>query len=102
MHLAQLRPIIREDKYNRVIAWRYFHDNKEKHLQLERAPFDSRYIIKQDWKELFVYIFNIGILQLTKDIKFSIERPSGYLEMLRSDMKLQQSFSKTISQIYEV
>lgn len=82
------------------IAWRYYHNNREKHLIKEKAHVGSKYTIISSWELEFAFVFNISISQL-EDIRISVEKPNGYLEHLETNQKLQELFAKAIEEIFD-
>jgi hypothetical protein len=99
VHLAQPRPVILHK--NSIMAWTYHHDNKNKHLLLEKAPPDTRIQVKTGWEINVDQIFNLGILQLKDDVFDSVVKHGGYLDNFETDTHLQNMFGKAIEEIYQ-
>jgi len=99
VHLAQPKAVI---EYNsQLISWRYWHENQERHLQLEKLPDGSKVQITSSWEIQCDREFNISIRHLVKDIRDSVENPNGYLESLAKKLDLQDCFEKAIEQIFD-
>jgi hypothetical protein len=81
------------------MAWTYHHDNKNKHLLLEKAPPDTKVQVKTGWKIDVDHIFNIGIFQLNEDVSDSVVRHGGYVDIFETDIDLQKKFVKAIEEI---
>jgi hypothetical protein len=89
VHLAQLQPMVKVD--DRVITWRYDHDNRAKHLELRE--FDGQ-------KNL--YEFSVSIWSLAEDIAVSVTGEDGYYARLKQRESLRNNFEKAYAQIFNV
>jgi hypothetical protein len=99
VHLAQPRPIFSHN--NKVVAWRYVHENTPDHLILKDSPTDSKIWIKSDWTMEIHQVFTIGISQLMEDIRDSALRHGGYLDQLDINYNnLLDKFEKAIVEAY--
>jgi hypothetical protein len=97
VHLAQPNPII---KYGSgYVSWYLYHQKREKHLEVEKETRTKRVTsvctIECD------YVFYVSILDLVKDIRASVEKPTGYLASLETKPDLQDRFEQAIAQIYD-
>lgn len=84
VHLAQPKAVV-QSKGGKNVSWRYYHDNRGKHLLLEDAEPGAKLVIKTGWEIKIDHVFNIGILQLVEDLEESIYRHGGYLDQVESD-----------------
>ena len=100
VHLAQPKFVYHDSVKSRAITWRYYHDNQEEHLKIEKLPPNSKITITSSWEIPVGYEFRVGIIQFMNDIKNSVERPGGYLHSLETIPDLQDRFKKAIEQIY--
>jgi hypothetical protein len=102
VHLAQPNPIYTDKSTGKKYAWRYFHDNSEKHLKIEEVnQGNPSTCITSTFSIKFTHEFNISIMQFMIDIKESVEQPNGYLHTLKTNPGLQTKFIKAIEQIYQ-
>jgi len=99
VHLAQPRPSV--NKNNKIISWKYEHSNTQKHLLLEDAPKDTSIKIKSDWQVPVDQTFSLGIMQFMEDIRDSVYRHGGYLDVLENDPNLQGKFEKALEEIFQ-
>ena len=99
VHLAQPKPVIEDKK--RIIAWRYYHKNMTRHLQLTRfkKPRPVKGIIPYSLH--CNYGFKISISKLKDDIVNSVSNsPNNYLNLLKTNKNLQINFRRAINEIY--
>lgn len=99
VHLAQPKPVI-EDK-TCMIAWRYYHYNRSRHLQL--IKFRNPRLVKGliPYRLHCNYGFKISISQLREDIIASVfAASSSYFNLLRQDKRFQRNFRRAINEIY--
>ena len=98
VHLAQPKPVI---KYNgEYITWHEWHDNPEKHLKKDKLPEKTEIAVTAVLSVKCEYELHVSIMEFVRDIKDSIEKPSGYLNSLETSPDLQDKFEQAISQIY--
>jgi hypothetical protein len=100
VHLAQPKFVYQDRSKHRHITWAYFHDDREKHLRIEKLPPNSKIVVTSYWDIPVDHVFMIGILQLMNDIKNSTEGPRGYLQSLETTPDLQVRFKKAIKHIF--
>lgn len=101
VHLAQPNPVFKHASMR--ISWAYYHECADRHLWLQKLANKEQIPLRQTEKYTEVdHIFHIGIFDLVRDIKDSMEGPDGYLATLEKDEKLRNNFDKAISQIYEL
>lgn len=87
VHLAQPKPLV-EDR-GRLIAWRYWHERADRHLQL--IPWPAAAQESLEWVAVAPsglvpvpdFEFNVSIAHLVQDIVISAAGPGGLLEGLR-------------------
>lgn len=99
VHLAQPRPIM-ENK-SRLISWKEWHNNREKHLTLEPLGRKQTISVTSNLSVECDHLFHVGIGNLVEDIRLSVEKPNGYLHLLETLARLQDKFEKLLSQIYD-
>lgn len=98
VHLAQPKAV---SKYNgKKIAWRYWHDNIERHLKLTKLKEPIQLQLTSSWLVTADQEFEFSIVHLVKDIAASVREPVGYLHMLTTDINLQDRFEKALLEIY--
>lgn len=100
VHLAQPNFVYQDKSKSRRVTWSYFHDDRGKHLRIEKLPLDSKIPVTSYWTIPVDHVFMIGILQLMNDIKDSVERPGGYLHSMETTPDLQDRFKKAVEQIF--
>jgi hypothetical protein len=100
VHLADPRPV-RKDAKSRLITWQEWHDNRTKHLTIEKLPARQNIFIASVLQKEYDHVFHVGIWNLFDDIKVSVEKPSGYLDSLEKSVDLQDKFETALSQVYE-
>jgi hypothetical protein len=99
VHLAQPKPAI-EDK-TRVIAWRYYHKNRTKHLKLSKFRNPRRVKGLTPYSLHCNYGFKISISRLREDIRASVfATPTSYFNLLTHDKIRQRNFRRAINEIY--
>jgi len=98
VHLAQPNPVILRN--SQLITWKYHHDNKQYHLKKIHLPQNSKISITSTWDISLTDEFNISIMDFVRDIKDSVNRPNGYLDLLEKTPHVQDSFEIAIEQIY--
>jgi hypothetical protein len=98
VHLAQPKAV--SEYEGKKVAWRYWHDNGERHLKLTKLkePVDRQ--LTSCWTITADYEFEISIAHLAKDVADSVREPGGYLHALTTDTDLQDRFEKALSDIY--
>jgi len=99
VHLAQPKPVINDG--SRCISWSLHHENPEKHLQLERLTEKEKITVTSMLTIECDHVFHIGVLDLVKDIRASVEKPTGYLASLEISADLQNRFERAIFEIYD-
>ncbi len=99
VHLAQPGPVVEDG--GRRISWCHHHENREKHLLLEKLPTKGYVPLTSKVCIECNYVFHVSIADLVRDIRDSVENPGGYLASLESSQDLQQKFEKAISQVYD-
>jgi hypothetical protein len=98
VHLAQPKAI---SEYNgKKVAWRYWHDNAERHLKLTKLKEPGQLQLTSSWVVTADHEFELSISHFVKDISDSVREPGGYLHTLLTDTDLQDRFEKAISEIY--
>ena len=100
VHLADPKPV-RKDTKSRLITWREWHDNRMKHLTIEKLLQKERILITSVFQKEFDHVFHVGIWNLVEDIKTSVEKPGGYLDSLEKSADLQDKFENALIQLYE-
>lgn len=99
VHLAQPKPVIEDNK--RVIAWRYYHNNVARHLQLTRFKNPRPVKGLTPYSLHCNYNFKISISNLKDDIINSVlNSPNNYLASLKTNKNLQINFRRAIDEIY--
>lgn len=98
VHVAQPRPSVSHN--NKIVAWRYEHHHSQKHLLLENAPTNTKIQIKSGWEIAVDQIFSLGIEQFMEDIRDSVYRHGGYLDLFETTPKLQDNFEKAVEEIF--
>ncbi len=98
VHLAQPQ-FVYTDNQGKKITWRYYHDNPEKHLRIDKL--DIKINVTFTYNIHATYQFNLGIIQFMLDIKDSVERSNGYLNALETNPSYQTNFVNAIEQIYQ-
>jgi len=88
VHLAQLQP--RVTKNNEIFAWRYFHNDREKHLKIEELNSVEN-----------LFRFNVSIYSLAEDIATSVNGEGGYYERLNQKQSARNNFETAYGQIFE-
>lgn len=90
VHLAQPNPVIQCGL--EVITWKYHHNDRQYHLKKLPLQQDREIDgVPLDWHIPVTHEFNISIMDLVKDIKYSVtKKPKGYLDMLENKPLLQQ------------
>jgi hypothetical protein len=84
--LAQPKFVYQDRSKSRRVTSTYLHDDREKHLRIEKLPPNSKIVVTSDWDIPIDHVFMIGILQFMNDIKNSTERPSGLPAFLGNDI----------------
>lgn len=98
VHLAQPKAV---SEYNgKKVAWKYWHDNAERHLKLTKLIEPVQLELTSAWVVAADHEFEFGIANFVRDIASSLREPGGYLHTLSSDTDLQDRFEKAISEIY--
>jgi hypothetical protein len=98
VHLAQPKAV---SEYNsKKVAWKYWHDNAERHLKLTKLIEPVQLELTSAWVVAADHKFEFGIANFVRDIASSLREPGGYLHTLSSDTDLQDRFEKAISEIY--
>lgn len=98
VHMAQPKAI---SEFNgKKVAWRYWHENAERHLKLTKLKEPVELNPTSELTIVADHEFEIGIMNLVKDISISVKGASGYLHSLKSDVDLQDRFEKAVSEIY--
>jgi hypothetical protein len=98
VHLAQPKPV---SEYNgKKVAWRYWHDNTDRHLKLTKLKEQTDLQLTSSWTVTADHEFEISIAHFVKDIVASTQEPGGYLHMLKTDVDLQDRFEKALLEIY--
>jgi hypothetical protein len=98
VHLAQPNAV---SEYNgKKVAWRYWHDNSERHLKLTKLKEPVQHQLTSSWVVTIDYEFEFSIAHLVKEIGASVREPEGYLHKLATDSDLQDRFEKVLSEIY--
>lgn len=99
VHLAQPKPVIADRA--RTIAWRYYHHNKSRHLQLTKLKNPRRIKGLTPYTLYCNYGFKISISQLKADIITSVFTGStSYYNLLKSNKRFQRNFRRAINEIY--
>ena len=98
VHLAQPKAI--SEHNGKKTAWRYWHDNPERHLKLTKLMEQADLQLTSSWNIIADHEFEISIAGLVKDIEASVQEPGGYLHTLKTDTDLQDRFEKALSEIY--
>jgi hypothetical protein len=98
VHLAQPKAI---SEYNgRKVAWRYWHDNSERHLKLTKLKEPVQLLLTSSWVVTADHEFEFSIVHLVKDIAVSVHERGGSLPTLATVTGLQNRFEKALSEIY--
>lgn len=50
VHLAQPKFVYHDSVKSRDITWRYYHDNQEEHLKIDKLPPNSKITITSSWE----------------------------------------------------
>lgn len=100
VHLADPRPV-RRDAKSRLLTWQEWHNNRMKHLTVEKLPDKQNIYITSILQKEFDHIFHVGIWNLVEDIRTSVEKPGGYLDSLETSVDLQDKFENALIQLYE-
>lgn len=98
VHLAQPKAV--SEYSGKKVAWRYWHDNAERHLKLTQLKEQKDLQLTSSWTVTANHEFEISIAHLVKDIVASTQEPGGYLQTLKTDTYLQDQFEKALSEIY--
>lgn len=80
VHLAQPKHAV-EDK-NRVIAWRYYHNNKRLHLTLKKFRKPRKLLVRTPYDIYADHDFRISIDTMRKDIERSVHYEQTTRSML--------------------
>ena len=99
VHLAQPKAVIRDN--GRDIAWKYWHESENKHLQVLAVPVGKKVQVPTSYEIPVSHQFNVSITDLVEDIVRSVKGPKGYLASLSSDPCLQNEFQQAVNQIYD-
>ncbi len=99
VHLAQPKAV--SEYGGKKVAWRYWHDNADRHLKLTKLNEPAQIQLTSSWVISADHEFEFSIFHLVKDIAESVQAPSGYLHTLKSDTDLQDRFEKALTGIYE-
>jgi hypothetical protein len=99
VHLAQPKAV--SEHNGKKVAWRYSHDDRERHLKLTKLKEPVPHRLTSCWTVTAEYEFEISITHLAQDVAASVREPGGYLHKLRTNTYLQGRFEKAISDIYE-
>jgi hypothetical protein len=99
VHLAQPKPVIEDKK--RIVAWRYYHKNRSRHLQLIRFKNPRPVLGILPYKLHCGYGFKISIHKLKEDVLASVFKSSNnYFNSLNTHRNLQTNFRRAINEIY--
>lgn len=99
VHLAEPKPIM-ADKKSRLITWQEWHNDRVKHLTIERLKDKEKIYVTSVFSREFDHIFHVGIWNLVEDIRMSVEKPNGYLDSLEKTADLQDKFEQAIVELY--
>jgi hypothetical protein len=99
VHLAQPKPST--VYYGKIVSWYYEHNPSPKHLLLENAPTGAKIQIKSDWEIPVDQTFCLSITQFMEDIRDSVYRHGGYLDLMETDSNIQDKFEKAIQEIFQ-
>ena len=99
VHLAQPKSVC--EYSGKKVAWRYWHDNLDRHLKLTKLKEPVQLQLTSSWSISADHEFELSISHLVKDIVESVQAPGGYLHTLKSDTDLQDRFEKALLGIYE-
>src|SRR3989344_3371738 len=99
VHLAQPKSVF--EYSGKKVAWRYWHDNLDRHLKLTKLKEPVQLQLTSSWSISADHEFELSISHLVKDIVESVQAPGGYLHTLKSDTDLQDRFEKALLGIYE-
>jgi hypothetical protein len=100
IHLAQPNPVIQHDSES--LTWRYHHDDRQFHLKKDPLPQNLTISVTPSRSKTVTHEFNISIMDFVRDIKDSVYRLSGYLDLLGKTPHLQDRFESAIEQIYSL
>ncbi|MEJ2407506.1 MAG: hypothetical protein P8171_25230 [Candidatus Thiodiazotropha sp.] len=99
VHLAQPKAV--SEYSGKKVAWRYWHDNADRHLKLTKLKELVQLQLTSSWSISADHEFEFSISHLVKDIVESVQAPGGYLHTLKLDTNLQDRFEKALLGIYE-
>lgn len=99
VHLAQPKPSI--EHKGKIVSWYYVHNSTPRHLLLENARPDTKIQIKSDWEITVDQTFCLSITQFMEDIRDSVYRHGGYLDLLENDSTVRTMFGKAVEELFQ-